>query len=101
MIRRCMRFAAVLLLCSLLVPAAAGTALPAGPNAGPSAGQGAARAALLREAERALAAGPFSVMDKQRVPPSGDKHDFLASRRTGGPTLRSRTACPTSAATAR
>ena len=77
MIRRCMRFAAVLLLCSLLVPAAARPALPAGPNAGPSAGQGAARAALLREAERALAAGPFSVMDKQRVPPSGDKHDFL------------------------
>ena len=29
------------------------------------------------EAERALAAGPFSVMQKERVPPSGDKHDFL------------------------
>jgi Alginate lyase len=72
-----MRFATVPLLCSLLAPAAAGPALPAGPNAGPSAAQGAARTALLREAERALAAGPFSVMDKQRVPPSGDKHDFL------------------------
>jgi hypothetical protein len=73
-----MRFATVPLLCSLLIPAAAaGPALPAGPNAGPSAGQGAARTALLREAERALAAGPFSVMDKRRVPPSGDKHDFL------------------------
>jgi hypothetical protein len=72
-----MRFAAVSLLCSLLGPAGAGLALPAGPPAAPSAGQAAARAALLREAERALAAGPFSVMDKRRVPPSGDKHDFL------------------------
>jgi len=78
MIRRCMGFATVPLLCSLSVPAAAARpALPAGPSAGPSAGQGAARAVLLREAERALAAGPFSVMDKQRVPPSGDKHDFF------------------------
>jgi hypothetical protein len=74
-----MRFATVPLLCFLLVPAAAeGQALPAGPNADPSAGQGAARTALLREAERALAAGPFSVMDKRRVPPSGDKHDLMS-----------------------
>jgi hypothetical protein len=29
------------------------------------------------EAEHALTAGPFSVMQKDRVPPSGDKHDFL------------------------
>jgi Alginate lyase len=28
-------------------------------------------------ADKALAAGPFSVMQKARVPPSGDKHDFL------------------------
>jgi len=28
-------------------------------------------------AEKALTAGPFSVMQKTRVPPSGDKHDFL------------------------
>ena len=28
-------------------------------------------------AERALALGPFSVMQKARVAPSGDKHDFL------------------------
>lgn len=28
-------------------------------------------------AEKALTAGPFSVMQKERVPPSGDKHDFL------------------------
>ena len=29
---------------------------------------------LVREADAALKAGPFSVMDKQRTPPSGDKH---------------------------
>ena len=33
---------------------------------------------LLAEAEEALAIGPFSVMDKQGVPPSGDKHDYLS-----------------------
>ncbi len=36
-----------------------------------------ARARLLREAEKALTAGPFSVMQKARVAPSGDKHDFM------------------------
>lgn len=30
------------------------------------------------DAERALALGPFSVMLKARVAPSGDKHDFLS-----------------------
>lgn len=34
--------------------------------------------ALLREAEKALSAGPFSVTQKTRVPPSGDKHDYLS-----------------------
>ncbi len=33
---------------------------------------------LAREAAAALAAGPFSVMDKQRTPPSGDKHDYVS-----------------------
>jgi hypothetical protein len=33
---------------------------------------------LRGEAETALAAGPFSVMDKKLVPPSGDKHDYLS-----------------------
>jgi hypothetical protein len=33
---------------------------------------------LLREADAALKAGPFSVMDKRRVPPSGDKHDYVS-----------------------
>jgi len=33
---------------------------------------------LLREADQALYAGPFSVVDKEAVPPSGDKHDYLS-----------------------
>jgi len=33
---------------------------------------------LLREADRALGAGPFSVMQKKMVPPSGDKHDYMS-----------------------
>ncbi len=33
---------------------------------------------LVREADAALEAGPFSVMDKQRTPPSGDKHDYVS-----------------------
>lgn len=37
-----------------------------------------ALAALRREAERALAAGPFSVVDKDFLPPSGDKHDYMS-----------------------
>ena len=30
------------------------------------------------EADEALKAGPFSVMDKKRTPPSGDKHDYMS-----------------------
>jgi len=33
---------------------------------------------LVREADAALQAGPFSVMDKRRVPPSGDRHDYVS-----------------------
>jgi hypothetical protein len=33
---------------------------------------------LLEDAEKALRAGPFSVMQKTRVPPSGDKHDYMS-----------------------
>ena len=33
---------------------------------------------LLREADQALFAGPFSVMDKEGVPPSGDRHDYMS-----------------------
>src|SRR6266699_6950002 len=33
---------------------------------------------LVREADAALLVGPFSVMDKARVPESGDKHDYVS-----------------------
>ena len=44
-------------------------------------GGGASAAAyerLVREADAALQAGPFSVMDKRRVPESGDRHDYVS-----------------------
>jgi len=31
-----------------------------------------------READKAIKAGPFSVTQKERTPPSGDKHDYLS-----------------------
>jgi len=31
---------------------------------------------LRKQADKALKAGPFSVMDKKDIPPSGDKHDY-------------------------
>ncbi len=34
---------------------------------------------LIEKGNTALAVGPFSVMDKNLVPPSGDKHDFIRS----------------------
>lgn len=37
-----------------------------------------AREALLKEADKALQSGPFSVMDKKLVPPSGNKHDYMS-----------------------
>jgi len=33
---------------------------------------------LQAEADEALKAGPFSVMDKKLTPPSGDKHDYMS-----------------------
>jgi hypothetical protein len=33
---------------------------------------------LRAEADEALKAGPFSVMDKKQTPPSGDKHDYMS-----------------------
>jgi len=33
---------------------------------------------LLQHAETAINEDPFSVMDKKRTPPSGDKHDYLS-----------------------
>jgi hypothetical protein len=38
----------------------------------------AALAQLERDAKRALTAGPFSVVDKDATPPSGDKHDYMS-----------------------
>jgi hypothetical protein len=35
-------------------------------------------ARLSDDAERALTAGPFSVTDKKRVPPSGNRHDYMS-----------------------
>jgi hypothetical protein len=34
--------------------------------------------AVRTEADRAMTTGPFSVMDKQEIPPSGDKHDYMS-----------------------
>lgn len=34
--------------------------------------------ALINRAEIALTEGPFSVINKKRIPPSGDKHDYLS-----------------------
>ena len=33
---------------------------------------------LTREADRALGGGSYSVVNKERVPPSGDKHDYMS-----------------------
>jgi Alginate lyase len=33
---------------------------------------------LRAEADEALKEGPFSVMDKKQIPPSGDKHDYMS-----------------------
>ena len=33
---------------------------------------------LLKDAEKALKEGPFSVMEKKNNPPSGDKHDYMS-----------------------
>lgn len=34
--------------------------------------------ALIKNADKALNEGPFSVMNKKRTPPSGDKHDYMS-----------------------
>src|SRR6202453_186621 len=33
---------------------------------------------LLRDARNSLRSGPFSVVDKRTIPPSGDKHDYMS-----------------------
>ncbi len=37
-----------------------------------------AHASLIKQADEALLAGPFTVMDKKLIPPSGDKHDYMS-----------------------
>ncbi len=37
-----------------------------------------AYAALIKDANKALTEGPWSVTDKTRIPPSGDKHDYMS-----------------------
>jgi len=37
-----------------------------------------ALAALRKDADRALSAGPWSVVSKEATPPSGDKHDYMS-----------------------
>jgi hypothetical protein len=34
--------------------------------------------AIRKDAEKALTVGPFSVTQKEKVPPSGDKHDYVS-----------------------
>ncbi len=36
---------------------------------------------LIKQADKALSQGPFSVTDKERIPPSGDKHDYASYSR--------------------
>ena len=36
---------------------------------------------LIKDADAALELGPFSVMDKTKLPPSGDKHDYASYAR--------------------
>ena len=45
---------------------------------GLSGQQSPALEALIQDADRALTAGPYSVMNKQLTPPSGDKHDYMS-----------------------
>ena len=33
---------------------------------------------LIKEADKALKEGPFSVMEKTKIPPSGNKHDYMS-----------------------
>jgi Alginate lyase len=46
-------------------------------NAPPQPGVAPALAKLERDAQKALTAGPFSVVTKTVTPPSGDKHDYM------------------------
>ena len=62
----------------LLVFCVATAAAWRGAEAGQDTAVASARERLVQAGEQAIALGPFSVMQKTRVPPSGDKHDFLS-----------------------
>jgi hypothetical protein len=92
------RLAAVFLAVTTLLAAGAGTATAAELTAAPDtvvldghqllrtkialhAGDRTARTALdnlLKQADKALTKGPWTVADKPQTPPSGDKHDYLS-----------------------
>src|SRR5215469_2346857 len=79
--RRCSGIFCLLSLCGVLRAIASGEEPSQSDRKGPASGsiqRSPALEALLAEADRALQAGPFSVMDKELVPPSGDKHDYMS-----------------------
>lgn len=53
-----------------------------------------ALANLIKQAEEALKLGPFSVMDKKSVPPSGDKHDYMSYGPYWWPNPKTKTGLP-------
>src|SRR6266581_5065003 len=53
-----------------------------------------ARARLEREAQTALKQGPFSIVNKDVVPPSGDKHDYMSQAPYFWPDPRSANGLP-------
>lgn len=57
-------------------------------------GQNPVRMQIEKFAENAMKVGPYSVMMKERVPPSGDKHDFLSMAPYHWPDPKSRNGLP-------
>ena len=88
------RFFAALIAAGALSPVATGTATAAEPKVflldgsqliqtrqrvrGGDKDLAPAVAELVQQADRALAAGPFSVINKDATPPSGDKRDYMS-----------------------
>jgi hypothetical protein len=50
--------------------------------------------ALIADADAALKRGPFSVMEKTKTPPSGDKHDYMSIGPYWWPDPQSKTGLP-------
>jgi Alginate lyase len=53
-----------------------------------------AMAKLQKDAQKALTAGPFTVVSKQVTPPSGDKHDYMSQAPYFWPDPKSATGLP-------